>query len=53
MVSAKPDVTAVGRPNILRGIDEAEDYLEAHDSKHHLVGWLRDVKSYVGSAAEN
>ncbi len=53
MVSAKPDVTAVGRPNILRGIDEAEDCLVAHDSKHYLVGWLRDVKSYVGGAAKN
>ncbi len=49
MVSEKPRIHA--RPNLVAGLNNAEERLSAGDGGDRLVRWLREVNSYVVDAA--
>lgn len=51
MVSHQPDLGILA-PNLLPGLVEAEEYLEAVSDEAKTLLWLRDVNDYVEEAAK-
>ena len=48
MVAEHPSVLFIV-PNLVKGLDDAEEYLIASENEDRLIAWLVDVKEYVAN----